>query len=132
MDCQGGVAVEFREKLKKARKAAKITQSRLAELLGFKGKQAISNWEHGLSQPSIETLSLLAQHLGVSIDYFFTIEDSEDTVLFNLTFDLNDEKQREIYNRLREEAKKNNRTIREEIEILVMSGFYQYQAKTTS
>ena len=61
--------IEFGRKLKEARKKAGLTQSKLASYLGLAGKQAISNWEHGLSYPNTETLAALARYLNISIDY---------------------------------------------------------------
>ena len=56
------------EKLKNARKVAKLTQEQLAEKLGV-SRQAITKWESDKGLPDIENIKLLSKALGVSIDY---------------------------------------------------------------
>lgn len=63
--------IKIGARLKEARDAAGLTQSELAKLVGVKGKQAISNWEHDLTRPNMETLELLAQHLNISVMDFY-------------------------------------------------------------
>jgi transcriptional regulator with XRE-family HTH domain len=72
--------MNFGEKLREARNAAKMTQNQLARLIGLAGKQAISNWEHNISQPNFETLELLARHLNVSINSFFGLPSGDEEV----------------------------------------------------
>lgn len=58
----------FGEKLKNARKTAKLTQEQLAEKLGV-SRQAITKWEADKGLPDIQNIKLLSKALGVSIDY---------------------------------------------------------------
>ena len=58
----------FGEKLKSARKSAKLTQEQLAEKLSV-SRQAITKWESDKGMPDIENLRQLSKLLGVSIDY---------------------------------------------------------------
>lgn len=46
--------------LKEKRKAAKLSQAQVADRLGYKSAQFISNWERGISSPPVETLRVLA------------------------------------------------------------------------
>ena len=49
------------------RKAKKMTQGKLAEILGI-SHQAVSNWERGAALPDITLLLDLANALGVTVD----------------------------------------------------------------
>ncbi len=60
--------VEFGKRLKIARTARHLSQQELADLMG-KSLNTASLYERGLRQPSLETLSLLADALDVSVDY---------------------------------------------------------------
>lgn len=64
----------FGEKLRSARTAKKLTQNKLANLIGAKNT-AISNWEKDINKPDIDTLALICKALGVSATYF--IENKE-------------------------------------------------------
>ncbi len=55
------------ENLKKARKAAGVTQKELAEKLGVHQKD-ISRWENGDRTPSVEALAGICIALNVSAD----------------------------------------------------------------
>ncbi|MBI4715075.1 MAG: helix-turn-helix transcriptional regulator [Nitrospirae bacterium] len=57
-------------RMKQIRKAAKMTQERLAERTGL-SIEYISRLERGLSQPSFKTLSSLAEVLNVPVKDFF-------------------------------------------------------------
>lgn len=46
--------------LKEKRKAAQLSQVQVADTLGYKSAQFISNWERGISSPPVETLRVLA------------------------------------------------------------------------
>jgi len=59
------------ENIKKARKAAKLTQMQLGEKLGYKGRVAevlIQNWEHDRRDPSVEMLRPLCEALNITLD----------------------------------------------------------------
>lgn len=53
--------------IKKHRTAMGMTQDQLAEKLNVT-RQAVSNWETGKTQPSIETLTALAAHFDISAE----------------------------------------------------------------
>ncbi len=55
------------DRIKRRRRAAGLTQDRLAELVGV-SRQAVAKWEGGLSLPSAENLFKLAKALGCSVD----------------------------------------------------------------
>ncbi|MBQ9087065.1 MAG: helix-turn-helix transcriptional regulator [Clostridia bacterium] len=56
------------------RKKKGITQEQLASTLNIT-PQAVSKWETGASLPDTQTLPLIADHFGVSIDYLFYGQD---------------------------------------------------------
>lgn len=58
------------EVITKLRKQKKITQEQLANELNV-SPQAVSKWETGASLPDVQTLPLIAEYFGVSVDYLF-------------------------------------------------------------
>ena len=68
----------FGEKLKLARKEARMTQEELASKLCV-SRQAVSKWEADKGMPDIENLKVLSKLLNVSIDYL--LDDNEDLEL---------------------------------------------------
>lgn len=55
------------KRIKRLRTEQGITQEQLAERLHVT-RQAVSNWEIGKTQPDIETLTTLAEVLGVTVE----------------------------------------------------------------
>lgn len=51
--------------IKKYRELKGLTQAQLAEAIGKKSKNVISNWENGLNEPDPSTIELLLSVLGV-------------------------------------------------------------------
>ena len=64
----------FGKKLKEARKARKLTQKELAELVGVT-KTTVSGWETDAYMPSMPTMILVAKILHTSIDYLVGISN---------------------------------------------------------
>lgn len=60
----------FAERLVRARKAAGLSMSALAEEVGLSAN-AIKKYEHGETMPSSANLLKLAKALGVRTEYFF-------------------------------------------------------------
>ena len=58
----------FGEKLRKARKARKLSQQDLARRIGVKSN-SISNWETGLHIPKNAMIMAIARNLGVTTEY---------------------------------------------------------------
>lgn len=56
------------QRIRRRRKALKITQQQLAEALGVT-PQHVSAMEQGKRAPSLPSLARLAEELGVSVDY---------------------------------------------------------------
>lgn len=54
--------------IKRLRLEKNLNQEQLAEQLHVT-RQAVSNWETGKTQPDIETLTQIADHFGVSVEY---------------------------------------------------------------
>ncbi len=61
-------------KISALRKAAKLTQSELAERIGLK-QQALSKYEVGSREPDIDTLCKIADFFGVTVDYLLERDD---------------------------------------------------------
>ena len=66
--------MDFSIRLKELRCDNDMSQTKLAEKLNLKAS-AISKYEKGLTQPSIETLEKLAKIYNVTIDYLVGISD---------------------------------------------------------
>ena len=62
------------ENIKKARKAAGVTQKELAERLQVYQKD-ISRWETGVRTPSAEYIIQLCKALDISADYLLGLKD---------------------------------------------------------
>ena len=63
----GVIAFMSGEKIQALRNENKMSQEKLAELLGV-SRQAVSKWEIGLSNPTTENLIRLAEIFQVSMD----------------------------------------------------------------
>lgn len=59
--------MEFNEKLQELRKQKDLTQEELASSL-YVSRTAVSKWESGKGYPNIESLKLIANFFGVTID----------------------------------------------------------------
>ena len=64
----------FKERLKTLRKSKHLTQGALAAVLNY-GATAISNYESGRNEPSIEDLKKIAHYFDVSTDYLLCVTD---------------------------------------------------------
>lgn len=60
--------MEFKIRLKELRQEKNVSQSEIGRLLNT-SKMAVSHWEKGHSEPSIEQLKVLARYFDVSVDY---------------------------------------------------------------
>lgn len=59
--------------IKKTRMAKGLSQSELAQILGYTSPQFISDWERGVSSPPVKRLHDLAHVLGVKVDLLFNL-----------------------------------------------------------
>ncbi|MDO5328312.1 MAG: helix-turn-helix transcriptional regulator [Clostridia bacterium] len=59
--------MSFGEKLQTIRKKNRLSQERLAEMLGV-SRQAVSKWELGEGYPEVDKLLILSKKLNVSLD----------------------------------------------------------------
>lgn len=78
--------MDIKTRIKARRLECKLTQDQLGELCNA-SKSAVSQWESGDTVPSVETLLLLRQALGCSIDWLLTGStcQEEDVRLQRLT-----------------------------------------------
>lgn len=60
--------MDFKTRLKELRWEKNVSQLEVAKMLNM-SKMAVSHWEKGNSEPSIEQLKILAAYFDVSIDY---------------------------------------------------------------
>lgn len=60
--------MEFKQRLKELRTEKGVTQIQIAKIVNM-SKMAISHWEKGNSEPSIEQLKILANYFDVTVDY---------------------------------------------------------------
>jgi len=67
----------FAQRLKDLRKAKKIKQKELGELLGYT-EGAISVWEHGRATPPIPVINGIASVLGTTSDYLLGYSDDPE------------------------------------------------------
>ncbi|WP_172674193.1 helix-turn-helix domain-containing protein [Syntrophomonas palmitatica] len=65
--------VEYPQRLSALRKAKGLTQAQLCEELGIK-VNAYREWEMGRRRPELESLIMLAEYYGVSMDYLLGLE----------------------------------------------------------
>ena len=63
--------MDLKERIKNSRIAAKMTQEELAKAVG-KTRNAVAQWESGLTHPRLNTLEDIAGALNVSIDWLLT------------------------------------------------------------
>lgn len=59
---------ELGERLRRLRESVKLSQVKMAELLGVK-QSSINRYEQGQSAPSLETLVKYADYFDISLDY---------------------------------------------------------------
>ena len=71
----------FGEKLREARKAAKLSQEEFAGKAGV-SRSAVAKWESDRGMPDVENLKVIASLLNVSIDYLL---DDDTRLSFNET-----------------------------------------------
>lgn len=58
------------ERIKRARKALRLSQAALAEAVGVQ-TNTVWRWENQRATPDVEAISQIAQTLGVPVAYFF-------------------------------------------------------------
>ena len=63
--------MSFSENLQAIRKKNRLSQEKLAELLGV-SRQAVSKWELGEGYPEVEKLLILSKKLNISLDSLMT------------------------------------------------------------
>lgn len=102
----------FGEKLRNARKAKKLTQGELAEMIGAK-HNSISDWENGKSKPDMDTVELLCGTLDVTPTYLMgsRTDDEYGNIIGNLMSEPDILDMVEDYKKLTEDDKKAVRQI---------------------
>ena len=72
---------ELGERLRILRESVKLSQVKMADLLGVK-QSSINRYEQGQSAPSLETLVKYADYFDVSMDYIFARTDNPQGKLY--------------------------------------------------
>ena len=72
---------ELGERLRILRESVKLSQVKMAELLGVK-QSSINRYEQGQSAPSLKTLVKYADYFDVSMDYLFARTDKPQGKLY--------------------------------------------------
>ena len=68
------------EKIKEARKQCGLSQEQLAEKMSV-SRSAIAKWENGLGLPNDESLKLLADYFGITIDELIPNKSNEEILV---------------------------------------------------
>lgn len=85
------------ERLKEARKKAKLSQKALGVRIGMDESSAsprMNQYEKGKHTPDISTLKALADELGVPLSYFFCEDEVSAELAINLSKLSNDEREK--------------------------------------
>ena len=72
---------ELGKRLRRLRESVKLSQVKMAELLGVK-QSSINRYEQGQSAPSLETLVRYADYFDVSLDYLLARTDNPQGKLY--------------------------------------------------
>lgn len=71
------------ERLKASRESKGLLQSQLAQLVGVKSANVISNWEQNVSKPDANKMVKICQVLGISLSYLLDYYGEEKTPLYS-------------------------------------------------
>jgi transcriptional regulator with XRE-family HTH domain len=69
----------FHDNIRNFRKFRGITQEQLAEAVG-RSKAVVSNWEHGINSPDLDTRMALCRIFSVTPNQFFGWEENPDYI----------------------------------------------------
>ena len=72
--------MEFSEKLKELRSEKGISQAKLAADIHI-SRSAVAKWENGLGLPNDESLKLLADYFGITIDELIPNKSNEEILV---------------------------------------------------
>ncbi|MCC4085174.1 helix-turn-helix domain-containing protein [Enterococcus faecalis] len=102
----------FAQRLKNLREKRNLTQTELAEMLGYKNYTTVSKWESGDSLPRGKELKLLAEIFNISTDYMLGIEKNIKPVSsIEETYNqLEPERQKIVYDTAKEQLAQQNKT----------------------
>ena len=67
----------FGDKIKSARIAKKLTQQKLAEIIGVK-HNSVSDWENDKSKPDMDTIELICGALDITPSYIMGTKSDEE------------------------------------------------------
>ena len=94
-------------RLKKLRETKGISQRQLADILNV-SRGSVGNWESGTREPNLNTIRIIADFFGITIDYLLGVDDkpynklldlgSIESDILNELADLTDHKKEEVLN----------------------------------
>lgn len=95
--------MRFGERLRTVRKARRLTQEELGQILGF-SRGTMSKYETGFLEPNLETLVKIARFFNVSVDYLVGVKSERNKLksdayrYYALIDELPDDAKRSLYN----------------------------------
>lgn len=104
----------FKDRIKELRTKNGLTQSQLAERLGFKTYTTVSKWEAGENLPRGKELKLLAEMFNVSSDYILGISDDKEIKfksMVRIYNELHPNRQQKVYHFAEHQLEEQNKIV---------------------
>lgn len=109
MDLDHGMV--FGERLKSLRERKNLTQTQLAELVGYKNYTTITKWESGSSLPRGKELKLLSNLFNVSADYLLGLDMTDNENINTIYSQLEPPRQKYVYDVAEQQLEEQNNVI---------------------
>lgn len=110
MDLDHGMV--FGERLKSLRERKNLTQTQLAELVGYKNYTTITKWESGSSLPRGKELKLLSNLFNVSADYLLGLDMSDNENINTIFSQLEPPRQKYVYDVAEQQLEEQNNVLK--------------------
>lgn len=101
----------FGERLKSLRERKSLTQTELAELMGYKNYTTITKWESGSSLPRGKELKALSNLFNVSADYLLGLDTTDNKNINTIYSQLTPPRQIKVYNFAENQLKEQNNKV---------------------
>ncbi|XJS09888.1 helix-turn-helix domain-containing protein [Aerococcaceae bacterium WGS1372] len=102
----------FAERLRKAREGKNLTQTELAEEMGYKNYTTVSKWESGSSLPRGKELKMLSKLFDLSTDYLLGMDlVLAQSNLLNIYNQLSSPRQSYVYSVAEEQLEEQNKVV---------------------
>lgn len=110
MDLDHGMV--FGERLKSLRERKNLTQTQLAELVGYKNYTTITKWESGSSLPRGKELKLLSNLFNVSADYLLGLDMTDNENINTIYSQLEPPRQKYVYDVAEQQLEEQNNVVK--------------------